>query len=64
MSWHCLICGDSDNVTGLMFLYDIRGGIPLRYCLHLKCLVKVMKKSKLDMCEFEEDVLNLDNQVV
>ena len=62
MSWHCIICGDSDNVTGLMYLYDIKGGIPLRYCLHLNCLVKLLEKgSELDMSEFKEDVLNLAN---
>jgi hypothetical protein len=63
MSWHCLICGESDSVTGLMFLYDIKGGIPLRYCLHLRCLVEMLiQNDKTDMTEFQEEVLSLEKE--
>ncbi len=67
MSWHCLICGNQNNkssegVTGLMYLYDIRGGIPLKYCIHLDCLVEAIDKGTEDYTEFTEEVMRLHKQ--
>jgi len=57
MSWHCGYCGSSDHVTGLIYIFDIRGGIPITFCVHLKCLAKTF-----DDEELREEILSLDDE--
>ena len=62
MSWHCGICGDSEEVTGLMYIVDIRGGIPIRGCIHIKCLAKQFKEWGCDDVGIELNDLDNENK--
>jgi len=61
MSWHCLYCGSSEEVTGLIELYDIRGGIPLRLCVHLKCFANTIKDND-EVGDIRDEIVNLDKE--
>ena len=62
MSWHCLICGSSEQCNGEMSVRHIGGGLTHHVVLHLKCLGEAIKKVQANSTDFPDEIIELEKE--
>jgi len=62
MSWHCLICGSSENCNGLIEVFHIGGGIPSRSTIHLRCLANALHTATDENLEIFDEWISTEQE--
>jgi len=62
MSWHCGFCGKVEGCNTLIYVVDIRGGIPKKLCCHTSCLANSLGEGtediKEELVEWEKEMIS------